>query len=52
MWAGDCARQSLIASLLFVSVYIGQFGKPLPLVAKEATKKYAPIPPDVGLDMV
>jgi hypothetical protein len=38
MRAGDCARQSLIASPLFLSEPIWQPGKPLPLLAKEATK--------------
>jgi len=52
MRAGDCARQSLIASPLFLSVRIWQLGKPLPLLAKEATKKYSPIPPEVGMDTV
>jgi len=38
MQAGDCARQSLIASLLFLSVRIWQLEKLLPRLAKEATK--------------
>jgi hypothetical protein len=44
MRAGDCARQSLIASPLFLSVRVWQLEKLLPLLAKEATKKYSPIP--------
>src|SRR5215471_14212261 len=41
MRTGDCARQSLIASPLFLSGRIWQPGKPLPLLAKEATKNMA-----------
>jgi hypothetical protein len=44
MRAGDCARQSLIASPLFLSVRVWQLEKLLLLLAKEATKKYSPIP--------
>src|SRR5262244_1454108 len=48
MWAGDCARQSLIASPLFLSGRIWQLGKPLPLLAKEATKNTALSPLMLG----
>jgi len=38
MRAGDCARQSLVASPLFLSVRVWQLKKPLQLLVKEATK--------------
>src|SRR5262245_8112438 len=48
MRAGDCARQSLIASPLFLSGHIWQSGKLLPLLAKEATKNMALSPLGLG----
>ena len=47
MRAGDCARQSLIASPLSVRVW--QLEKLLPLLVKEATKKYCLVPPEVDM---
>ena len=50
MRAGDCARQSLIASPLSVRVWKPE--KRQPLLTKEATKKYCLVPPEVDMGTV